>query len=371
MMSGYCLLTFQSSGDRMRLPAERSRHTSMLPRLPSAQCGDSPGRDTEPAVRNWFVSDYVASHPWAILLSGIPSVNGRQPHAEPRKPIENAILSYRDHKTVCGLSKAGIQATTALRNAGFEVFDLDYALPRDRMREEYTHNTSLVINSRRNLHLLNMNPEYVPECLLLNAARVRSRDYIVGQFYWELSNTSIIHETGLALIDEIWVASSYLADVFSQHTNKPIINMGQAVTEPPPSNLGRAHFGLPDKDYLFLLNFDAMSSIERKNPLSAVRAFRQAFPLGKRARRTDYQDPACRPGGWQRPCALEIGSERSGARQAHSYREPDVIRVRTYRSSRRLRLLCNAASFRRFRIWCGGSSDPGQAGDYNELFRGL
>ena len=243
-------------------------------------CGDSPGRDAEPAVRNWFVSDYVASHPWAILLSGIPSVDGRQPHSEPRKPIENAILSYRDHKTVCGLSKAGTQATTALRNAGFEVFDLDYALPRDRMREEYTHNTSLVINSRRNLHLLNMNPEYVPECLLLNAARVRSRDYIVGQFYWELSNTSIIHETGLALIDEIWVASSYLADVFSQHTNKPIINMGQAVTEPPPSNLGRAHFGLPDKDYLFLLNFDAMSSIERKNPLSAVRAFRQAFPLG-------------------------------------------------------------------------------------------
>jgi glycosyltransferase involved in cell wall biosynthesis len=242
--------------------------------------GDSPGRDTEPAVRNWFTSDYVAAHPWATALSGMPLANGSQPHAEPRKPIDNAVLSYRDHKTVCGLSKAGLQATAALRSAGFEVFDLDYALPRDRMSEEYTHNTSLVTNSRRNLHLLNMNPEYVPECVLLNAARVKPRDYIIGQFYWELSNTSIVHETGLALVDEIWVASSYLSDVFSQHTNKPVINMGQAVTEPPASNLGRGHFGLPEKDYLFLLNFDAMSSIERKNPLSAVRAFRQAFPKG-------------------------------------------------------------------------------------------
>ena len=242
--------------------------------------GDASGPDTEPAVRSWFVSDYVSSHPWAKALSGIASVNGRQPHAAPQKPVDNAVLSYRDHKTVCGLSKAGMQATTALRSAGFKVFDLDYALPRDRMEEEYRRNTSLLANSRRNLHLLNMNPEYVPECLLLNAARVGPRDYIIGQFYWELSNISIIHETGLALVDEIWVASSYLSDVFSQHTNKPVINMGQAVTEPPASNLGRAHFGLPEKDYLFLLNFDAMSCIERKNPLAAVRAFRQAFSKG-------------------------------------------------------------------------------------------
>ena len=124
-----------------------------------------------------------------------------------------------------------------------------------------------------------MNPEYVPECLLLNAARVRSRDYIIGQFDWELSNTSIVHETGLVLVDEIWV-EDYLSDVFSQHTNIPVINMGQAVTEPPASNLGRAHFRPARGRLLFLLNFDAMSSIERKNPLSAVRAFRQAFPKG-------------------------------------------------------------------------------------------
>jgi glycosyltransferase involved in cell wall biosynthesis len=210
----------------------------------------------------------------------MPHANEHPAPAVSRKPLDSAVLSYRDHKTVCGLSKAGLQATGALRNAGFEVFDLDYALPRDRMQEEYSHNTSLITNSRRNLHLLNMNPEYVPECLLLNAARVRPGDYIVGQFYWELSNISVIHETGLALVDEIWVASSYLSEVFSQHTDKPVINMGQAVTEPPPSNIGRSHFGLPEKDYLFLLNFDAMSSIERKNPLAAVLAFRQAFPKG-------------------------------------------------------------------------------------------
>ena len=333
--------------------------------------GDSPARETEPAVRKWFVSDYVTSYPWAAALSGTPSLNGRQPHAEPQQPIDNAVLSYRDHKTVCGLSKAGIQATTALRSAGFEVFDLDYALPRDRMREEYTHNTSLVTNSRRNLHLLNMNPEYVPECLLLNAARVRPRDYIIGQFYWELSNTSLIHETGLSLVDEIWVASSYLADVFSQNTNKPVINMGQAVPEPPPSNLGRAHFGLSEKDYLFLLNFDAGSCIERKNPLAAVRAFRRAFPKG---------------------------SERAGliikTRHADQVKGNDLAHwnmvLRETEQDKRIRIVnrtlseaeltgllsacdCYVTLHRSegFGYGAAEASDPGQSGDHNRLLRRL
>jgi glycosyltransferase involved in cell wall biosynthesis len=71
-----------------------------------------------------------------------------------------------------------------------------------------------------------------------------------------------------------------LVDVFSRNTDKPVINVGQAVTEPAPVEFRRKHFDLPEKDYLFLVNFDAMSSIERKNPLAAVLAFREAFPRG-------------------------------------------------------------------------------------------
>jgi len=120
----------------------------------------------------------------------------------------------------------------------------------------------------------------VPECVLLNASRVKKGDYIVGQFYWELSSISAIHETALALVDEIWVASNYLVDVFSRHTDKRVINMCQAVTEPAPSNIGRSNFDLSKQDYVFLVSFDAMSCIERKNPLAAAHAFRLAFPKG-------------------------------------------------------------------------------------------
>ena len=43
-----------------------------------------------------------------------------------------------------------------------------------------------------------------------------------------------------------------------------------------PSDYGRAHFGLPDRPFIFLYTFDVSSQMERKNPMGAVRAFRQA-----------------------------------------------------------------------------------------------
>jgi glycosyltransferase involved in cell wall biosynthesis len=214
------------------------------------------------------------------MFSGPPHGTAAYVPADLLRPAGDLVVVYRDQETICGLSKAGLQTATALRAAGFAVVDFDYSLPRDRMEKEYRHNAAVFTNSRRKLHIVNLNPEYVPECLLLHRARIQPSDYIIGQFYWELSRISAVHQTAISLVDEIWVASSYLVDVFSQHTDKPVIKMGQAVTPQGSSSFTRRHFGLPEKDYLFLVTFDAGSSIERKNPLAAVCAFRRAFPKG-------------------------------------------------------------------------------------------
>ena len=164
------------------------------------------------------------------------------------------------------------------------------------------YNGHLFNNSRRSIHVFNLNPEHVLDCAMCNLSRLRENDYFIGQFYWELSDICAIHEPTLGLMDEIWAASEFLASVYRRRVNVPVMNMGTVVAPRPlEKTYSRSDFGLRDGDYLFLLNFDAGSIVERKNPLGAVEAFAQAFPRGNekaglviKTRNVTHIGPPCR-----------------------------------------------------------------------------
>jgi glycosyltransferase involved in cell wall biosynthesis len=59
-------------------------------------------------------------------------------------------------------------------------------------------------------------------------------------------------------------------------TSLPVIRMPLPVTLPEIPTLGRTHFGIPEAGSMFLYAFDVSSQTERKNPVGALRAFRQA-----------------------------------------------------------------------------------------------
>src|SRR5205823_2296939 len=183
---------------------------------------------------------------------------------------------------IAGLSKAGLQTKEALRLAGLKLLDVDFSFGRNRMRDEWQHNVSQRSSARSALHILNLNPEYVPDCLMCHLSDLDDSAYLIGQFYWELSDTARIHDCGLSLMHEIWVATHYLRDVYRKRVSVPVYVMGQAV-EPglPDARFTRAVFKLPQDAYIFLACFDAGSGVERKNPLAAVQAFAKAFPAGK------------------------------------------------------------------------------------------
>lgn len=52
---------------------------------------------------------------------------------------------------------------------------------------------------------------------------------------------------------------------------------------------GRKHFNLPEDKFLFLIMFNSGSVMERKNPLAAIKAFKQAF-LKDEATKNKYKD---------------------------------------------------------------------------------
>jgi glycosyltransferase involved in cell wall biosynthesis len=240
----------------------------------------SPSQADESGIRNWFHTAEARKNPGALLLSGPPGAV-----ATSIKPLEQihdrAILVYRDHKTIAGLSKAGASVASALSGSGLSHFDLHFSFLRERMDAEAERNRVLWINARRKLHILNLNPEYVPECYYANLGRMGASDYVVGQFFWELSSISKAHEPGIAMVDEIWTASRYLTRLYETATYKPVVTMGLVIPEMKVSTSVKPdQFGFSKGTYIFLSSFDAGSVVERKNPLGTVAAFQEAFPRG-------------------------------------------------------------------------------------------
>jgi glycosyltransferase involved in cell wall biosynthesis len=243
--------------------------------------GDTPALAAadEKKLRGWYHQEVSGSFRGARLMTGPPDSDDDQEALQPL--VDSAVVIYRDHDTVCGLSRAGISLRDALVESSMPTFDLHFSLGRHRLDSEKERNETVWINARRRLHIINVNPERVPECCYANAPRIWPSDYLIGQFYWELSHISRIHEVGIGLVDEIWTASQYLTDIYSRDRNKPVFTMGQAVVaKPPASPFDRKEFGFANDAYLFLFSFDVWSIVERKNPLGTIMAFQRAFPKG-------------------------------------------------------------------------------------------
>jgi glycosyltransferase involved in cell wall biosynthesis len=236
----------------------------------------------EAALRDWYHREILTVSDGAYgLFSSSPTLAPSTKDEVTWAIRDTAVLIYRDHDVVAGLSLAGIRARDALLHGGVPTFDIHFNLGRARLNEEVERNRGVWVNARRKLHLINVNPEYVPDCCYCNLAHIGAQDYVVGQFYWELSRISRVHEPGIAIADEIWTASEYLNGIYSAETDRPVITMGQAIV-PLESVVtsDRRQYGIGDETFVFLSNFDAGSVVERKNPLGVIIAFQGAFPLG-------------------------------------------------------------------------------------------
>ena len=106
----------------------------------------------------------------------------------------------------------------------------------------------------------------------------RNDQFHIGYLLWELEKLPKEHHLALELLDEIWVPTSFVANVYRTFGQENVHIVGKGIPE-----LGRAS-ALPrliteNDPFTALICFDFHSSVERKNPLCAVRAFLEAFPL--------------------------------------------------------------------------------------------
>ncbi len=132
------------------------------------------------------------------------------------------------------------------------------------------HRTTLAVVAADQLPVLS---EWHPEIF---AASER----MIAYCFWEMSQLSEAGIRGLELVDEVWVATEFVADAFERVGSVPVRRVPLPIAEPQPSARTRSSFPpLADAGDRIVLGvtFDHFSVLERKNPLAAIDAFTQAF----------------------------------------------------------------------------------------------
>lgn len=107
--------------------------------------------------------------------------------------------------------------------------------------------------------------------------------YVIGQWNCEQSELTPAFAAGLDLVDEVWTGSTFATGTFRRSTNKPVSLVPHIVDRPAHRSTIdiRDRFGIPKDRVCFLTIANTASSLQRKNPVGALHAFREAFPQGQ------------------------------------------------------------------------------------------
>lgn len=124
--------------------------------------------------------------------------------------------------------------------------------------------------------LYHLNADRIPQTLLQRAAQAHS--FAIGFLLWELDRLPREHRLALDMLDEIWVPSIFLRRLYQRHFDRKVVYMRKGLALPDPAPWPAPPPGVRR----FVTCFDAGSSVARKNPLAAVRAFRAAFGPARR-----------------------------------------------------------------------------------------
>ncbi len=189
-------------------------------------------------------------------------------------PNHKGVLVSGYFTSVMGLSEAARLVVDAVNQTGMEYGTFTYertvAGRTDEFLGEKTSSDPYDTHiSCINIDTFSMFANDHPELFPQNSHRV-------GLWFWEASTIPPSMQQSFDFVDEVWVASKFVGDIFKQHSNVDVHLYPQPVPPPTASDKSRSELGLPD-GFVFLFAFDFNSIVERKNPHALIKAFKEAF----------------------------------------------------------------------------------------------
>ena len=215
-----------------------------------------------------------------------PESDRHDGHAKPNSDVPGPptvrVSGYLGHALGLGsaargyaqaLSAAGVPTSTA--TVGLEHMQLPDELGDGYGRHAFE---DLIHDGRHGFELVAVNPDELPAFV----DRVGERYFHgprIGIWGWETNSIPSRWAPAFALVEEIWVYSHFMAANIGAATSVPVVALPPPVQAPAVS-VEPLRLGVPD-GYLFLFVFDYLSTIQRKNPVGLIEAFKQAFGPGE------------------------------------------------------------------------------------------
>ncbi len=200
-----------------------------------------------------------------------------------RKPFERQ--AFPDGVNLIGLVRAemGLGQSCRLLARELEAAKIphslyDFQLGSDLMRSG-DHSLDSEISERLpyNINLIHINPDEMALMYDRMGADCWNGRYNIAFWLWELEEIPKHWEKYFPMLDEIWTPSEFISANLRKVTDLPVRTMPYCVEAPTDPYIDRKYFRLPEDQFLFLVMYDSNSTIERKNPTGAIRAFRAAF----------------------------------------------------------------------------------------------
>src|ERR1051326_8857158 len=189
----------------------------------------------------------------------------------------NYASYFRSH---LGIAEASRNAVAALRSAGIDValHDISHLAPSPT--GTYDFDLGLFSRAHHGVTILGVNADETPRALASLPTGLRAT-LLIGCWAWETPEFPEQWCDRFDLVDEVWVASNFVAEAVRAKATVPVIVVPYAVSvpelEPDKHWLTRACPGVASDEFIFTCFFDVGSVPFRKNPRGAIEAFKRAF----------------------------------------------------------------------------------------------
>jgi glycosyltransferase involved in cell wall biosynthesis len=192
------------------------------------------------------------------------------------------VTGYLGH--TLGLGSAARGYVKALAAAGVPVstvsVPLHHLVRPEELADDYGQHSfeEMIHEGRHGFDLVAVNADELP-----GFVERLGEDYFegprIGIWGWETDSIPPRWQRAFALIDEVWVYSRFMAENIGAAAPIPVIALPPPV-QAPPRPAAPLRLGVPG-GFLFLFVFDYLSTVERKNPVGLIEAFRRAFEPGE------------------------------------------------------------------------------------------
>jgi glycosyltransferase involved in cell wall biosynthesis len=242
--------------------------------------GSGPVRAPPPVPAREIDAPSLVPPPPAILAT-------EQTPGAPPRPADDGpavrLTGYLGH--TLGLGAAARGYVQALGAAGVPVRTVSVplhhlALPV-KLAEEYGRHSfeELVHDGHHGFEIVAVNAEELPSFV-----ERLGEDYFqgprIGIWGWETDTIPVRWQRAFALVQEIWVYSRFMAQNIGAVAPVPTIALPPPV-QAPAEPAAPLRLDVPDDGPLFLFVFDYLSTIQRKNPVGLIEAFKRAFAPGE------------------------------------------------------------------------------------------